>query len=204
MSRGTKRTSCMRLLFASVGMLLIAQVSLAQFVVEPGIGVVGKIYLDDTTHMLRLRNTNETVRVVTTECYYSPSVLAEYEMRVDVSLPELGITATSGAKEKKLYSISIDLVDTSEVIGNPQFICNGVLFNAKASISRDQVIKIFGEVVPTDSRGIRELEKEGNDYAWSVQNGECIYYLSKGIMFDIRGGSVKRLVIMRKRTAKTD
>lgn len=168
-----------------------------QLTIEPGRGVKGLVYLTDTVHSARYRNTNECVTVTVTD-YYSPNAVnPERTAKVEFGL--LGIVGKAPDTNAVLTSIEVDLLVSSNVDSSRRIVCGDLIFGKGLQVFRDAVTRCFGEVRTGTQREALGYLQDGLDFAFGVgSHGECLYYPSRGIMFDLDGiGAVHRVVVTR-------
>jgi hypothetical protein len=177
--------------------LLLPSHTWGQLTVEPGRGVKGVVYLSDTVHSARCRNTNECVTVTMAE-YYSPdSVSPERSAKVEFGL--LGIAGKAPETNAALTSIEVDLLVCFSVDSSRRIVCGELIFGKGLLVSREAVTRCFGEVrAGTQREALAHLQK-GVEFALKVgSHGECLYYPTRGVMFDLdEKGAVRRLVVTR-------
>lgn len=168
-----------------------------QLTIEPGKGVKGVVYLSDTVHSARCRNTNECVTVTVTDYYSTNAENPERTAKVEFGL--LGIAGKAPETNATLTSIEVDLLVSFSVDCSRRIVCGELVFGKGVLVSRDAVTRCFGEVCAGTQREALAHLREGVDFALKVgSHGECLYYPSRGVMFDLdEKGAVRRVVVMR-------
>lgn len=196
MTERSHRASVVRL-FAFLGVLvfLLPFRTWGQLAIEPGKGVEGVVYLSDTVHSARRRNTNEAVTITMAD-YYSPNAESP-ERRATVEFGMLGIVGEASATNAALTLIEIDLSVVSSL--DSRISCGGLIFGKEAQVSRDDVTRCFGDVRIGTQREVFALWQDGADFALKVgSRGECLYYPSRGVIFDVDGTGIVRRVVVRR------
>lgn len=187
--------------FVSLGVLLLMLpfCTWGQLAIVPGKGVEGVVYLSDTVHSARLRNINEAVTITMAD-YYSPNSESP-ERRATMDFGLLGIVGEASATNAALTSIEVDVSVISSLDSSRWISCGGLIFGKGAQVSRDDVTGCFGDVHIGTQREVFALWQEGADFALKVgSHGECLYYSSRGVMFDVdETGLVRRVVVRRPR-----
>jgi hypothetical protein len=168
-----------------------------QLTIEPGKGVKGVVYLSDTVHSARCRNTNECVTVMMSD-YYSPNAESP-ERSAKVVFGLLGIVGEAPETNAALSLIEVDLLVSSSVDSSRRIACGALLFGQGLQVTRDAVTRCFGEVRAAPQREALAHLRIGVDFALKIGSyGECLYYPSRGVMFDFdEKGAVRRVVVTR-------